>query len=107
MEIEPGDTVDDLLLSNVDRPRRRQPGLERTERCWRDEGRNDVVPAVVDQPLDHEPTFRNEELVAPQPLRITDVLITLESGIVFAVDLLDQSLSRVIERRLRWLSITC
>jgi hypothetical protein len=40
-------------------------------------------------------------------LRIANTSIALESRIVLAANLFDQSPSRVIERRLRWLSITC
>ena len=107
MKLETGDGVDDGLLRHQHDPRGIEARLERAKCRRRDEHRVDHESTVVDQPLDNEPPFGDEQTKPFEPRRIADVAIGLEARVVLSTDFGNQSSSRWTDRRLRWLSMTC
>ena len=88
-------------------PRGIEARLERAKCRRRHEHRVDDEAAVLDQPLDDEPAFGDEQTARFEPRRIADVAIGLEARVVVSTDVVNQSSLRWTDRRLRWLSMTC
>ena len=107
MKLEARDALDDRGLGHEDGPRRIETRLEGAECSRREKHGLDGEPAMLEQTLDDEAAFRDEEALLLEPRRIADMAVVLQTRVVGSTDVGDQSSFRWTERRLRWLSITC
>ena len=86
MELEAGDGVEDCLRRQIDSQIVRQPRLQRAMRGGGHQDGFDDDTGEVDETLDHQAPFGDEEAVRLEPLRIANVAIAPQARIVVALD---------------------